>query len=146
MRSNDDSLLISVVDPSTGCSVFFEDDGVVAYAYLLSTDSRIIADVWLYNRCRTPEQPEWNDPNDMPFANSAKFIRTDKAYKFVEQPEDVIVLWEASERHGLIARIYLHRDLFAILTPGAKPGWCALAAMNNPLAKVFTAEFGGLPD
>ena len=42
-------MLIERDNGATGYSAVFEDDGKVAYAYLLD-DGRIVADVWLYNR------------------------------------------------------------------------------------------------
>lgn len=46
---NEEPLLASVSDPDCGCSVLFEDNGHVAYAYPLAADGEIIEDVWLYN-------------------------------------------------------------------------------------------------
>lgn len=81
----------------------------------------------------------------MPFANPREFVREDLAFEFAKQPSDIVVLWKTSEQYGPIAHIYLHRELFAILSSGAKPGWCALAAKSGPLALELTSkspEFG----
>ncbi|MEZ2220138.1 hypothetical protein [Rhizobium sp. RCC_161_2] len=146
MLSSDDTLTASVTDPASGCRVYFEDDGRVAYAYLVAADGQIIADVWLYNRGKAPAEPEWHDNETMPFANPAEFVRTDKPFNFAKRPSDITVLWEASEQYGLVARIYIHNELFGILTPGAKPGWSVLATRDGPLAQKFTSSFGGSPD
>ena len=56
------------------CAVVIEDDERVGYAYLIDSRGEICGDVWLYNRCPAPAEPEWNDPgndpSDAPFAKS----------------------------------------------------------------------------
>ena len=61
------------LNQKTGYSVIFDDDGRVAYAYLLAPDEHIVSDVWLYNRCESPLQPEWPDQEKIPFANPASY-------------------------------------------------------------------------
>jgi len=55
-------------------SVVIEDDGKVAYAYLLNKDE-IVSDVWLYNQRQTPEQPEWTEKSRMPFLNPRNYAK-----------------------------------------------------------------------
>src|ERR687898_201513 len=66
------TMLIERDNGATGYSAVFEDDGKVAYAYLLD-DGRIVADVWLYNRAAAPEAPEWRDRSKAPFLNPRGF-------------------------------------------------------------------------
>lgn len=46
---DDDGIFVSSTSRDPQYSAVFEDDGEVAYGYLLS-DGQIISDVWLYNR------------------------------------------------------------------------------------------------
>ncbi|NTF42009.1 hypothetical protein [Rhizobium rhizogenes] len=142
---NAEPLLTSISDPDSGCTVLFEDNGHVAYAYLLAADGEIIGDVWLYNVGEPPAEPPWHDKEEMPFANPREFVREDLAFEFAKQPSDIVVLWKTSEQYGPMARIYLHSRLFGILSPGAKPGWSLLAAKNGPLARKLTSNFEELP-
>lgn len=50
-----------------------EDDGKVAYAYLLKGND-IISDVWLYNQQRTPDTIDWTNKVDMLFLNPKNYI------------------------------------------------------------------------
>lgn len=55
-------------------SLIIEDDGRVAYAYLLLNEE-IIGDLWLYNQEETPSFSDWSNPDNMPFLNSQQFVR-----------------------------------------------------------------------
>jgi hypothetical protein len=59
-------------DLNIAYSVIIEDDGRVAYAYLMK-DENIIGDVWLYNQLDAPENTNW-DHKKMPFLNPIEFI------------------------------------------------------------------------
>jgi hypothetical protein len=136
--SAEDSIMAIVRDVASGYSVLVEDDGRVAYGYLTDRKNKFIADVWLYNRSHAPAEGQWHDKEAMPFLNPAEYVRTDLAIRFMEQPADVRISWEASEQYEAIARIYLHDELVGILVPGAKPGWSVLATKDGPIAKRFT--------
>lgn len=123
------------VDPSSGYSVVFDDDGRVAYAYLLNSDGTIVADVWLYNRCETPSKPEWPHRENMPFANPEAYSKDHTAHVNVSDITDVHIEWDTGDSVG--ARVMIRNQLFAVLAEGTKPGWCCMAKKDGPLAKVL---------
>ncbi len=124
------------LNPNSGYSVVFDDDGRVAYAYLLNQRDAIVGDVWLYNRCASPSEPEWKDPDRMPFANPVGFVKANEDFSPVKDISEVRVQW-GSSGGAVKADLFIHDDLFAILVEGEKPGWSILAAKNGPLAKVL---------
>jgi len=117
----------------------FEDDGRVAYAYLFS-EGEIVGDVWLYNSGETPDNPDWEDFSEMPFLNGREFSKGER-YPRIHEVSEVRVQW-ADDHDGTAGRaeLYLREKLFAILEPGAKPGWSRWALKDGPLAKAFPAE------
>jgi hypothetical protein len=117
-------------------AVVVEDDGRVCYAYLLDGNGNICGDVWLYNRCPTPEEPEWHGRENAPFANPAPFVDRDAVFFVPASAADMTVEWDV-ESDVTTARIYLDRELFAKLMDGAKPGWARLAAKDGPLARAL---------
>ena len=124
-------------DPDRGFSVIFEDDGRVAYAYLLDADNTILADVWLYNRCESPSSPEWGDPARAPFANPSEYVRSDLNVAAVDDISDVTVTWHHDETATPTAAVHIRGDRFAVLRPGDRPGASLLAAKDGPLAKIL---------
>ena len=46
-------LIINFPSPCKSYTLTFEGDSKVAYAYLKKED-KIVGDVWIYNRCETP--------------------------------------------------------------------------------------------
>lgn len=132
MESNGFTYKISSKDGKT--ALVIEDDGRVAYAYLVDAGGQICADVWLYNRCPTPTEPEWFDREKAPFANPVPFAARDLLdFTLPSSIADLSVTWERDGR----AKIFIHRKLAAILVDGAKPGWSVLANKDGPLAKVL---------
>lgn len=116
-------------------SVVVEDDGRVAYAYLLGEENHIVGDVWLYNRCGAPREPEWTTLQAAPFANSAEFVKLDASFVCLKYPDvDVQWIWESCK---WIATIWANGRLIAKLGEGDKPGMSALALQDGPLAKVL---------
>ena len=125
--------------PSGRRTIVVEDNGKVCYAYLLDERREIFGDVWLYNRCPTPVEPEWQEKADGPFANPASCSRQDSSFRLPVSVGDISVEW--SEARGVeTARIYLSNRYFAKLVDGAKPGWSLLAAKDGPLAQVLREE------
>lgn len=119
-------------------SVVFDDDGKVAYAYLLK-GSDLIADVWLYNHGQPPVKPEWEDGSEgMPFRNPAAFVVA-QPFIPVETPNEIEVRWLVSSQQpdAICADIYIRGKLHARLRPCDKPGMCVLAIKDGPIAKVF---------
>jgi hypothetical protein len=124
------------VSPDGRRAVIVEDDGRVGYAYLLDDNRKICGDVWLYNRCPTPEQPQWHERDNAPFANPVPFVDRDMIFLLPDSATDMTVEWDV-ESDAATARIYLDRELFAKLNDGSKPGWARLAAKDGPLARVL---------
>ncbi|WP_373987769.1 hypothetical protein [Duganella sp. BuS-21] len=130
---------IEFFDKETELILVISDDGRVAYAYLLGAEDQILGDVWLYNHIPTPASPEWTDSENMPFANSADYVRTDIKVELPVYQNDVSVRW--LDRNGRrVAQIFFAENLFAELTEGAKPGWCRMAKKDGPVAKVLEKE------
>lgn len=118
--------------------VTFEDDGKVAYAYI-KRGEQILGDVWLYNRCATPQTPEWVTRSNIPFANCRGYMSEEgRMLKTVSQ-EDVSVDWEAADV-GPTAYIYVFDDLYGALGVNDKPGYARFATADGPLAKVMHIE------
>lgn len=123
--------------PDSGYSVVFDDDGRVVYAYLLNESEAIVGDVWLYNHCASPSEPEWKDPEKMPFANPVGFVKATEDFSPVKDISEVRVQWGSSDAGTVKANVFIHNELFATLVEGEKPGWSIMAAKNGPLAKVM---------
>jgi len=113
--------------------VRIEDDGKVAYAYLLLY-GKIVGDIWLYNVGDSPVTPEWTDKEKIPFSNPKEFVRNEDVLP-IQSPSDVTLEWGRAPNGDLQAVIYLRDKKHALLCPEAKPGWCRLAAKAGPLAK-----------
>ncbi len=122
--------------PSWGYSFVFDDDGRVVYGYLKEGD-KIVADIWLYNKCPTPQEPEWTDKPKLPCANPADYA-LENPHEPIESIDEVFVEW--SEEEPIVATVHIKGVRWAKLTPGAKPGWCVLARKDGPLAKVLGDE------
>jgi hypothetical protein len=131
-------MLIKRTDDLSGHSAVFEDDGRVAYVYLLFED-KIVADVWIYNRVATPEQPEWRDPSRAPFLNPRGFASGEQ-FPPVADESEVAFSWSRGAAGQTALRVYIRGDYHAMLVPGSKPGWCKLAARNGPLASVLRED------
>jgi hypothetical protein len=116
-------------------SVLIEDNGRVGYAYLLDADGQICGDVWLYNRCRAPTEPELVDREKAPFANPAPYVNTDE-FSLPTSASEFSIEWERQGDH-CIASVFLRLKLIAKLGDGTKPGWAALAGRDGLLAKVL---------
>ncbi|WP_379554155.1 hypothetical protein [Qipengyuania sp. DGS5-3] len=113
-------------------SLIFEDDGRTAYAYMLSGDD-IVSDVWLYNVCTAPIEPEWHDRSKMPFANPKDFV-LEEHFEPVTEIADVTVEWDIDCDRNLAAVLYLSGKKHAYLYAGGKPGKCRLAIKPSPVA------------
>lgn len=115
--------------------LLFDDDGKTGYAYLY-LDNKIVGDVWLYNVGVPPQQSEWGDPANLPFANTVGFVSDEKFEPITESEVDQIALdWHVEASTLRQVTVFLREIEHAVLRPGAKPGWCRLAARQGPLAK-----------
>lgn len=125
-------------DDESECSVVLEEDGKVAYAYLLR-EGDIIGDVWLYNVNGAPGQPEWDDPDNAPFANPREFAG-EKARPDLDDPEkEISCEWIRSDGSDAVTAVLVKIKGTAVgrLEPNATPGWSAFAEKDGPLAKVL---------
>ena len=131
-------LILNFKSPTDSFILTFEDNGKVAYAYL-KQEKKIVGDVWLYNRCLTPEIPEWKDRENMPFANSKEYMSEDGKISRDVVIEDVLVDWEEEEQ-GSVAYIYLFEDLYGVVGVNDKPGYARFATKDSPIARVMDIE------
>lgn len=132
-------MFVSERDAKSGLSVVFEDDGRVAYAYVVR-DEKIIADVWVYNRVAAPTEPEWVSPDRAPFANARDFVREDADDLAPASTEaDVSLEWRG-DGHQRVAIVRLRGRVVAKVGPGMKPGFAVLARRDGPLARVLADE------
>ena len=132
--TEDAGVFFAETNPGFGLSVDFEDDGRVAYVYLVDSSGEIIADVWLYNRAPTPSAPEWHDPPVAPYLNPAHYVCAQAHPTPARGPTDISFRWIADPVRGVVVEILLRGDLLGRIWPGAKPGWAAAAARSGPLA------------
>jgi hypothetical protein len=117
-------------------ALIIEDDGRVAYAYLLDDDD-IIGDVWLYNQQEPPQTSFWLK-EDMPFLNPKEYLAKDLTVKPILKEIEIRVEWTESKEDGLIeAGIYIRDKFIASVMAGSKPGWSVLVAKDGPLAYVY---------
>ena len=135
MNENDDTFLVEFRDDMTDYVFMFEDDGKVAYGYLLY-QRKIVGDVWMYNRKPAPGIPEWTDHSKAPFLNAQEYTN-EEDFKPVTQSEELEVRWWRTGRELDAADLYIRGAFHARLSPGSKPGWCALAVKDGPCAKVL---------
>jgi hypothetical protein len=116
------------------CVIVIEDDGRVGYAYLIDSRGEICGDVWLYNRCPAPDEPEWDDPSGAPFANPSAYVGSCTAFPLPNSSADIAIDWARADG-ACLARIFVRKRLVAVVKSGAKPGWALLAKKDGPLAK-----------
>ena len=115
-------------------SAVFEDDGTVAYAYLLRS-GKIIGDVWLYNRGSSPGIRPWLDrARKPPFPNPAEFVVPGR-FMPVANLDDVAFVWSYREDGEVAAiQIWIRSSFHAEIMVDSKPGKCCLAEKDGPLA------------
>jgi len=113
-------------------SLIIEDDGRVAYAYLLFCEE-IIGDLWLYNQENTPILSDWSDPDSMPFLNPQEFVLKNIAPILSE--DNLSVGWKEIKDEEFEVLIYIHGELIGKIKPEANPGFSTLVTKDGPLAK-----------
>jgi hypothetical protein len=123
-------LLLESRHALTDCRVIIDDDGRVAYAYLLDPDGTIVGDVWLYNRL--PPTDEIDFEGGAPFLNPHA---QSPDQPLPTTPAELSVEWLMDDAL-LVAEVRLRGAPLARLTPGSQPGWHAWA-LNGPLARPF---------
>jgi hypothetical protein len=133
-------LLLEFRHEALGAKLVFDDDDKAAYAYLKVGDT-VVGDVWLYNVVAAPREPEWQQPdgrNRMPFANPADFA-SKESFRPITDADEIRLDWEAGPDGLKQVSIFLRGQRHAVICPGAKPGWCRLAATPSPVAKPLHA-------
>ncbi len=115
-------------------SIIIEDDGRVAYAYLLK-DEDIIADVWLYNHELAPAVANWEE-SDVPFINATIFIKAEAYANPIQNENELDFKW-ALANEIIVVSIYINGILIACLKPGDFPGFSTMVVKDGPLAKVY---------
>jgi hypothetical protein len=122
--------------PNPDYSVLVEDDGRVAYGYIVR-NRKLINRVWLYNRAQTPEKGEWAHKELMPFMNPRAYIR-DEEFIPPESTQDISVEWTMKpDGEPEEATILIRSVVMARITPEERVGRSRLAKKNNPLARVL---------
>jgi hypothetical protein len=117
-------------------SLWFEDDGRVAYAYLKRGDA-IIADVWVYNRVAPPTHPEWKDIKNAPFLNPRDYVADSTPFALPTSDQDISVRWLSAPGEPAGAELCIADFMAASLRDGDKPGFAAAAAQDGPLARTL---------
>jgi hypothetical protein len=130
-----DALLVEFPSPCARYALTFEDNGKVAYAYL-KCDGKIVGDIWLYNRCPTPEVAEWTNRNNFPFANFKPYTNEEGRIQREVKARDVNVDWEYQNGEP-VAFVYVFEELFGSVGLHEKPGYARLATRDGPLARVM---------
>lgn len=130
-------MMIDFTSPCGSYKLTFDDNGKVAYAYLKEISSReIVGEVWLYNRCETQSDSEFQDKSNIPFANPKNYISEQGRLQKSITLKDVLVDWEYEERTP-VAYIYVEEDLYGVVGVGDKPGYARHALKNNRLARIL---------
>jgi hypothetical protein len=119
-------------DAQGRCAVLVEDDGRVAYAYLLDPDGVVCGDVWLYNRCEAPLEPEWRNRGLAPFANPVGYAVAAPLFPLPQTGSEIQVEWSGDH-----ADVMVDGTLVARLAQGLRPGFSIQALKDGPLAKVL---------
>ena len=126
----------SVCEFDNHYSVIVEDDGRVAYAYILDGPD-IVGHVWLYNQQEPPETSYWQE-GEMPFLNPKEYLSKDASIKPIRKHSEIRTEWTESKEDGSIeAGIYIRDKFIASVEIGSKPGWSTLVIKDGPLALVY---------
>jgi hypothetical protein len=117
-------------------SLAIEEDGRVAYAYLMYEED-IIGDIWLYNQISTPIKVNWKNVDDMPFLNPEEYIKVN--IPPVVNEDEIRLQWVPNNNDNSIKEvdIYIRQKLIAKLSSGSTPGWSTVVIKDGPLAKVL---------
>jgi hypothetical protein len=113
-------------------SAVFEDDGDVAYCYVM-VEGEIRSDVWVYNRRSTPVEKPWEKGASPPHLNPKEY-----AFEMDRLPAstaDVSIDWQMERASSPVALVTIYGELLASVSADAKPGYARLARKDGPLAK-----------
>jgi hypothetical protein len=121
---------------NTSYSLAIEEDGRVAYAYLMNEED-IIGDIWLYNQISTPIKVDWEDVEAMPFLNPEEYVKVHVPP--IAHADEIALQWVSNDHDNSVKEvsIYIRQKLIAKLSPGSTPGWSTTVIKDGPLAKVL---------
>jgi hypothetical protein len=121
----------------------FKDDGRAAYAYLHDLEQgKVVADVWLYNRMETPQNPEWADRSNLPFRNSAQYSKAESLYQLPNAESEIGAGW-TTRLDGVPGVVVLLRGQpIGELFVGDMPGKSLMAAKDGPCARCMSEQSG----
>lgn len=116
-------------------SVAIEDNGKVAYAYLLRND-KIISELWLYNRGNA-QYDNWDDlsEDDLPPQNLDYLI--EKTIEPISSNKDINIKWIFNDATNTKAYIYIHNELIGSLESKEPIGFSKLVLQDTPIAKKY---------
>lgn len=123
-----DGVLLRFDEPGTARALVLEDDGRVAYAYLLEHED-VVGDVWLYNVNDAPVSEDWHSQSEMPFLNPMSYCSDEKASRLA-MGSSITCVWCDEGVDVTIDGTFMAR-----LCRGTKPGWSRYAIRPGPLAK-----------
>lgn len=121
-------MILRFAAPAGPMSVVIEDDGRVAYAYLLD-GSKIVGDTWLYNVDESPVDSSWRRQSQRPFLNPMRFCTAESLAR-LDAHSPIACIWE-----GDSVVVAVRGEVWARLWRGAKPGCSRFALRPGPLAK-----------
>jgi hypothetical protein len=127
------------LSPDKRLSFVMEDDGRVAYGYLLQT-KQIVGHVWLYNQQRTPERPEWGRRSGMPCMNPKEFVDQPNEFVPVTMSEELECEWVITNGQSIGVSVLLRGDKHATIAINEMPGYSRFACVDGPLAKRMSRE------
>lgn len=116
-------------------AVLIEDDGRVAYAYLLAYGD-VVGDVWLYNQMPAPTNSNWHE-QAMPYLNPAEYIDTKTTVSAIQDKSEIRCEWTESNDGLIEVAVWIRDKFIAQMESGSKPGWSVLVVKDGPLAQVY---------
>jgi hypothetical protein len=119
-------MIFKSIHPETKISCVIVDDGDAGMAFLHGLEDEIIGDVWLYNRVAEAAFDTHS------FVNPVGQIIN----PLPQNVNEFNIKW-MHEGQLLLAQIYIHNVLVAIISPGSHPGWATLALSDSALAHVL---------
>ncbi len=116
-------------------SIVIEDNGYVAYAYLLKNED-IISELWLYNRGNILYD-NWDNisEDDFPLQNLDCFIN--KTIKPISTDKDINIKWSFNDDNNIKAYIFIHDELIGSLESKEPIGFSKLVFQDTPIAKKY---------
>lgn len=115
-------------------SIIINDDGIVAYAYLLDGEN-IISDLWIYNSS-VQLYKDWNNitEEDLPLQNLDQYIL--KKIDLLQEEDIVKVDWFFNNQY-IKATIYINNTLIGYLDNIDTVGYSTLVNQDTPIAKKY---------